>query len=165
MGLKLVLRRQPHPQFLKWYKTFSWLFGSYYTLVLLLTTIFAVKFPNTNRPCITVFKIFATNIISRSHHYQFSFELIICQSPLHDSGLRHLLFGIPCLISVFLIRKWQNQFKTIGISSSCNWARLLDIGIFTKLTDNLRTSADSKEPLVGDKYEALHVLNRMKRSC
>ena len=23
-----ALRRQPHPQFLKWYKTFSWLFGS-----------------------------------------------------------------------------------------------------------------------------------------
>ena len=28
-GLKLVLRAQPHPQFLKWYKTFSWLFGSH----------------------------------------------------------------------------------------------------------------------------------------
>ena len=28
-GLKLVLRAQPHNQFLKWYKTFSWLFGSH----------------------------------------------------------------------------------------------------------------------------------------
>ena len=28
-GLKHVLRRQPRPQFLKWYKTFSWLFGSH----------------------------------------------------------------------------------------------------------------------------------------
>ena len=28
-GLKLVLRGQPLPQFLKWYKTFSWLFGSH----------------------------------------------------------------------------------------------------------------------------------------
>ena len=28
-GLKLVLRAQPHPQFLKWYNTFSWLFGSH----------------------------------------------------------------------------------------------------------------------------------------
>ena len=27
-GLTLVLRAQPHPQFLKWYKTFSWLFAS-----------------------------------------------------------------------------------------------------------------------------------------
>ena len=27
-GLKLVLRRQPQPQFLKWYKTLSWLFCS-----------------------------------------------------------------------------------------------------------------------------------------
>ena len=27
-GFTLVLRAQPHPQFLKWYKTFSWLFGS-----------------------------------------------------------------------------------------------------------------------------------------
>ena len=26
-GLKLVLRAQPHPQFLQWYTTFSWLFG------------------------------------------------------------------------------------------------------------------------------------------
>ena len=26
-GGKLVLRAQPHPQFLKWYMTFSWLFG------------------------------------------------------------------------------------------------------------------------------------------
>ena len=25
----LVLRTQPHPQFLKWYKTFSWLLGSH----------------------------------------------------------------------------------------------------------------------------------------
>ena len=29
MGLKHVLRRQPRPQFLKWYKTFRWLFGSH----------------------------------------------------------------------------------------------------------------------------------------
>ena len=29
LGLKLVLCVQPHPQFLKWYKTFSWLFGSH----------------------------------------------------------------------------------------------------------------------------------------
>ena len=28
-GLKLVLRAQAHHQFLKWYKTFSWLFGSH----------------------------------------------------------------------------------------------------------------------------------------
>ena len=28
-GLQLVLRATPHPQFLKWYKTFSWLFGSH----------------------------------------------------------------------------------------------------------------------------------------
>ena len=28
-GLKLVLRRQSRPQFLKWHKTFSWLFGSH----------------------------------------------------------------------------------------------------------------------------------------
>ena len=28
-GLKHVLRRQPRPQFLKWYKTLSWLFGSH----------------------------------------------------------------------------------------------------------------------------------------
>ena len=28
-GLKLALRAQPHPPFLKWYKTFSWLFGSH----------------------------------------------------------------------------------------------------------------------------------------
>ena len=28
-GLKLVLHAQPHPQFLKWCKTFSWLFGSH----------------------------------------------------------------------------------------------------------------------------------------
>ena len=28
-GLRLVLRAQPHPHFLKWYKTFSWLFGSH----------------------------------------------------------------------------------------------------------------------------------------
>ena len=28
-GFKLVKRAQPHPQFLKWYKTFSWLFGSH----------------------------------------------------------------------------------------------------------------------------------------
>ena len=28
-GLTLVLRPQPHPQFLKWYKTFIWLFGSH----------------------------------------------------------------------------------------------------------------------------------------
>ena len=28
-GLKLVLRAQLHPQFLKWYNTFSWLFGSH----------------------------------------------------------------------------------------------------------------------------------------
>ena len=27
--LKIVLRAQPHPQFLKWYKTFSWLFSSH----------------------------------------------------------------------------------------------------------------------------------------
>ena len=27
-GLELVLRAQPHPQFLKWYNTFSWLYGS-----------------------------------------------------------------------------------------------------------------------------------------
>ena len=29
-GLKLVLRIQPHPKVLKWYKSFSWLFGSYH---------------------------------------------------------------------------------------------------------------------------------------
>ena len=29
LGLILVLRVQPHPQFLKWYKTLSWLFGSH----------------------------------------------------------------------------------------------------------------------------------------
>ena len=28
-GLKHVFRRQPRPQFLKWYKTFTWLFGSH----------------------------------------------------------------------------------------------------------------------------------------
>ena len=28
-GLKLVLRAKPHSQFLKWSKTFSWLFGSH----------------------------------------------------------------------------------------------------------------------------------------
>ena len=28
-GLKLVLRAQPDPQFLKWYTAFSWLFGSH----------------------------------------------------------------------------------------------------------------------------------------
>ena len=28
-GLKSILRCQPRPQFLKWYKTFSWLFGSH----------------------------------------------------------------------------------------------------------------------------------------
>ena len=28
-GLKLVVRAQPHPKFLKWYKTFSWLFSSH----------------------------------------------------------------------------------------------------------------------------------------
>ena len=28
-GIKHVLRRQPRPQFLKWYKTFRWLFGSH----------------------------------------------------------------------------------------------------------------------------------------
>ena len=28
-GLKLIFRAQHHPQFLKWYKTFSWLFGSH----------------------------------------------------------------------------------------------------------------------------------------
>ena len=28
-GLKLVLSAQPHPQFLQWYKTFSWLFVSH----------------------------------------------------------------------------------------------------------------------------------------
>ena len=28
-GLRLVLRTKPHPQFLKWYKTFSCLFGSH----------------------------------------------------------------------------------------------------------------------------------------
>ena len=28
-GLKHVLRRQPRTQFLKWYNTFSWLFGSH----------------------------------------------------------------------------------------------------------------------------------------
>ena len=27
-GLKYVLRRKPHPQFVMWYKTFSWFFGS-----------------------------------------------------------------------------------------------------------------------------------------
>ena len=27
-GLKQALRRQPHPQVFKWYKPFSWLFGS-----------------------------------------------------------------------------------------------------------------------------------------
>ena len=32
-GLKLVLRAQPNPQFLKWYKTFSWLFGSHDNLL------------------------------------------------------------------------------------------------------------------------------------
>ena len=26
-GLKLILREQPHPQILKWYKILSWLFG------------------------------------------------------------------------------------------------------------------------------------------
>ena len=26
-GLELVLQAQPQPQFLKWYKTFSWLFS------------------------------------------------------------------------------------------------------------------------------------------
>ena len=34
MGLKLVLRAQPHPQFLKWYKTFSYLFGSHDNVIL-----------------------------------------------------------------------------------------------------------------------------------
>ena len=28
-GLKQVLRALPHPQFLNWYKIFSWLFGSH----------------------------------------------------------------------------------------------------------------------------------------
>ena len=28
-GLKLVLRAQTHSQFMKWYKTFIWLFGSH----------------------------------------------------------------------------------------------------------------------------------------
>ena len=28
-GLKHFLRRQSHPQFLKWYKTCNWLFGSH----------------------------------------------------------------------------------------------------------------------------------------
>ena len=32
-GLKLILRAQPHHQFLKWYKTLSWLFGSHDNLL------------------------------------------------------------------------------------------------------------------------------------
>ena len=28
-GLKLLIRRQPRPQYLMWYNTFSWLFGSH----------------------------------------------------------------------------------------------------------------------------------------
>ena len=30
LGLKLDLRVQPRPQLLKWYSTFSWLFGLHY---------------------------------------------------------------------------------------------------------------------------------------
>ena len=32
-GLKHVLRRQPYPQFLKWYKAFSWWFSSHDNLL------------------------------------------------------------------------------------------------------------------------------------
>ena len=51
-GLKLVLCAQPHPQFLKWYKTFSWLFGSHDNLLIGCRTLYLGSFyrPPNRKP-------------------------------------------------------------------------------------------------------------------
>ena len=90
-GLKLVLRAHPHPQFLKWYKTISWLFGSHrvYTVCIL---VFLRTSVSEILSCHSILRVFSDNL---SGNVQVSWHGVGILSRPH-MNVRRLTVPQPC---------------------------------------------------------------------